>query len=244
MVQWTHPQQTRALVAARVATFGAARLEVVMEPSGTYGDAARGRCFWALESRCIASVPNGCTMRRSSTTGSRACMWLKAAYLIGRLPLEGVSQPGAEPAASRRALTAHLALLELYQERLQRSRNRLEARLSRHWPEAIRAMDLGSVTLLTVLASHGDAARLAAHAAAAAVLMQRTGRSGLSGETIEQFLDRARPTVGVTCIEAERHAPLACSPGTCGTRTRRDARSRGPWRARYKPTPLWSAGAR
>ena len=41
MVKWTHPQQTRALVECLVAAFGAARIEVVMEPSGTYGDALR-----------------------------------------------------------------------------------------------------------------------------------------------------------------------------------------------------------
>ena len=45
LVEMTHPQQTRVLVEALVATFGAARLEVVMEPSGTHGDAARGRCL-------------------------------------------------------------------------------------------------------------------------------------------------------------------------------------------------------
>ena len=136
---------------------------------------------------------------------------VKAAYLIGRLHLERVSQPWQEPSVSRRALSAQLGLLEPYQERWQRSLNRLEALLSRQRPAAIRILDLGSVSLLTVLSAYVDAAQVAAHAEDAAGLMQHTGRSGLSRETIEQFLASAQHTVGLACIEAERHAPLACS---------------------------------
>ena len=67
-------------------------------------------------------------------------------------------------------------------------------------------MDLGSITLLTVLSTYGDAAQVAAHAEDAAVLMQRTGRAGLERETIERLLASARHTVGLSCIEAERQA--------------------------------------
>lgn len=205
MVKWTHPQQTRALVEAVVAAFGPARLEVVMEPSGTYGDALRA-LFVDAGVRVFRISPKRVHDAAEIYDGVPSLHDAKAASLIGRLHLEGVSQPWQESSASRRALTAQLGLLELYQERRQRSLNRLEALLSRHWPEAIRILDLGSMTLLTVLAAYGDAAQVAAHAEDAAGLMQRTGRSGLSRETIEQLLDSARHTVGPACIEAERHA--------------------------------------
>jgi transposase len=205
MVKWTHPQQTRALVEALVATFGAARLEVVMEPSGTYGDALRA-LFVAAKVKVYRISPKRVHDAAELYDGVPSLHDAKAAYLIGRLHLEGVSQPWQEPSAQRRALTAQLGLLELYQERWQRSLNRMEALLSRHWPEAIRVMDLSSMTLLTVLSAYGDAAQVAAHAEDAAGLMQRTGRAGLERETIEQLLDSARHTVGLACIEAERHA--------------------------------------
>jgi transposase len=205
MVKWTHPQQTRALVEAVVTTFGAARLEVVMEPSGTYGDALRA-LFVDAGVKVYRISPKRVHDAAELYDGVPSLHDAKAAYLIGRLHWEGVSQPWVEPSASRRALTAQLGLLELYQERWQRSLNRLEALLSRHWPEAIRILDLGSVSLLTVLGTYGDAAQVAAHAEDAAVLMQEAGRAGLSRETIEQLLDSARHTVGLACIEAERQA--------------------------------------
>ena len=205
MVKWTHPQQTRALVERLVAAFGAARLEVVMEPSGTYGDALRALLVEAGV-KVFRISPKRVHDAAEIYDGVPSLHDAKAAYLIGRLHWEGVSQPWAEPSASRRALSAQLGLLDLYQERWQRSLNRLEALLSRHWPEASRILDLGSVSLLTLLGTYGDAAQVAAHAEAAAALVQRTGRAGLGRETIEQLLNSARHTVGLACIEAERQA--------------------------------------
>jgi transposase len=117
MLKWTHPQQTRALVEALVATFGAARLEVVMEPSGTYGDALRA-LFVDAGVKVYRISPKRVHDAAELYDGVPSLHDAKAAYLIGRLHLEGVSQPWQEPSAQRRTLTAHLALLELYQERL------------------------------------------------------------------------------------------------------------------------------
>jgi transposase len=116
MVKWTPPQQTRALVEALVTTFGAARLEVVMEPSGTYGDALRA-LFVDAGVKVYRISPKRVHDAAELYDGVPSLHDAKAAYLIGRLHLEGVSQPWAEPSASRRALTAQLGLLDLYQER-------------------------------------------------------------------------------------------------------------------------------
>ncbi len=40
-IKWVHPEQTRALAEPLLHDLPADRLEVVMEPSGTYGDALR-----------------------------------------------------------------------------------------------------------------------------------------------------------------------------------------------------------
>ncbi len=56
----------------------------------------------------------------------------KAAYLIGRLYREGVSQPWQELSEPRRKQQALIAELDLFESERQRNLNRLEAALSRH----------------------------------------------------------------------------------------------------------------
>ena len=60
----------------------------------------------------------------------------KAAYLIGRLHLEGVSKPWQGLSEARRDQQALIAELNLFESEQRRNLNRLEAALSRHWPGA------------------------------------------------------------------------------------------------------------
>ena len=52
-IKWRHPAQTRLVLDALVALRGCAELAVVMESSGSYGDALR----WQLHERGIAVYP-------------------------------------------------------------------------------------------------------------------------------------------------------------------------------------------
>jgi len=128
----------------------------------------------------------------------------KAAWLIGLLHWQGVSEVWEEGTEQRRILKAQLSGLSLYKGRLQRSQNRFESLLSKHWPEIEGLLDLGSATLLALIKTYGDPAHLAAHREAGRDLMQKTGRNFLLGEKIDQILNSAQETVGVPCIEAER----------------------------------------
>ena len=204
-IKWIHPQQTRTLVEELVQRFGRAGLEVVMEPSGTYGDALR----WLFAKAGIAVYrvsPKRVHDAAEIYDGVPSLHDPKAAYVIGRLHQEGVSQRWIEPSEQRRELKAKLGVLEMHQERYQRGLNRLEARLSRHWPELQQWLALDSMTLLTLIATYGDAQAVASDAEQARKLMRRTGRSGLKQEKIEQVLASAPDTVGLPCIEAERQA--------------------------------------
>ncbi|MCP4282852.1 MAG: IS110 family transposase [Gammaproteobacteria bacterium] len=203
-LKWTHPQQTQALVAHVVNTFDPACLEVAMEPSGTYGDALR-RLLVNAGVSVFRISPKRVHDAAELYDGVPSLHDAKAAYLIARLHLDGVSQPWHEPSEQRRSLSAQLGLLEMYRERHQRSLSRLEALLSRHWPEVIRQIDVGSATLLKLIATYGDAKSVVSHAEEAEGPMRRTGRVGLRQEKIEQVLESARHTVGVPCIEVERH---------------------------------------
>ena len=203
-LRWRHPHETRALL-ERVVGLGARPLEAVLEPSGTYGDAL-----------CRLLAEAGVAVYRASPKrvhdaaelydGVPSSHDAKCAYLIGRLHLEGVSRPWVEPDERRRALRAQLGLLGLYQERYQRGRNRLEALLARHWPEATYHLELTSVSLLKLLERYGDAAAVAADAVAAGDELRRVGGRFLGPEKVAALIESARTTVGVACIEAERHA--------------------------------------
>jgi len=201
LVKWVHPEETRALIGCVSRLAQVAQVEVVMEPSGTYGDALRwqmiqsGLGVWPIAPKRVhdaAEVYDGVPSLHDA----------KAAYLIGRLHWEGVSQPWREAGAARRALLAQASLVELYKARHQAGANRLEAQLSRHWPEVLRVLGCKSITLARLLVEYGDAAHAAGDEARA--LMRRSGRSVLRAERIEAVLASARTTLGVPCVEAER----------------------------------------
>jgi transposase len=202
-IKWTHPEQTRALVEEMVNTFEPACLEVVLEPSGTYGDALSR--LWVEAGVAVFQIsPKRVHDAAELYDGVPSLHDAKAAYLIARLHLDGVSQPWHAPSEQRRSLSAQLGLVDMYREQHQRSLNRLEALLSRHWPEVMRQIAVDSATLLQLIARYGDARSVVNRAEEAQALMRRTGGVGLREEKIAQTIEGARHTVGVPCIEAER----------------------------------------
>ena len=160
LLKWRHPEETRALVAQVVQSVGAGRLEVVMEPSGTYGDALR----WQFRGAGVALYrvsPKRVHDAAEVYDGVPSLHDAKAATVIGRLHLANTSAVWEAESEQRRALQAQLRLLGLYQERYLGGVNRLEALLSRHWPEASRWLAVDSVSLLKLLAAYGDATAVA-----------------------------------------------------------------------------------
>jgi len=202
-IRWRHPQQTPELVHGLLSHLDAQRLEVAMEPSGTYGDPLR----WLFASHAVAVYrlsPKRVHDSAEVYDGVPSLHDAKAAYQIGRLHLDGVSRRWEARTEQRRVLTARLTVLKLYQERLQSSRSRLEAQLSRHWPELMGILDLGSVTLMTLVGEYGSASEVAAHTDEARQLMRRCGGAGLCREKIDGVLEAAGQTLGMPCIDAER----------------------------------------
>ncbi len=101
-------------------------------------------------------------------------------------------------------MTAVLTQLNLYKDRQQAARNRLEAHLSRHWPESLCLLDLGSATLSALIGVYGDTEAIKNDAQGAEALMRRVGGAQLSEEKIQALLASAHCSVGVPCLAAER----------------------------------------
>ena len=203
-LKWVHPQQTRDLVAHLLDDLKCAHLDVAMEPSGTYGDALR--CHLNEMGLPVHQVsPKRVHDVAEVYDGVPSLHDAKAAYLIGRLHLEGVSKPWQELSEARREQHALIAELDLFESELQRNLNRLEASLSRHWPELIQILDLKRVSLQHLIGEYGSPQEVAAHRSEAQQLMQRIGRGRLKAETVQQVLDSSETTLGVPCTEGERH---------------------------------------
>ena len=120
------------------------------------------------------------------------------------IALEGASQPWREPSAQRRELKAQLSLLELYKGRERAGVSRLEAQLSRHWPEIVQVLEPSSVALARLIGAFGDAATVAVKPDAAAALLRRASHTALAEEKIAAVLASAEQTVGLPCLAAER----------------------------------------
>ncbi len=96
-----HPQQSREMVAPLVQDLQGAQLEVAMEPSGPYGDALRR--YLSEGGLSVHQVsPKRVHDAAEVYEGVPSLHDAKAAYLIGRLYLEGVSQPWQELSEPRR----------------------------------------------------------------------------------------------------------------------------------------------
>ena len=200
--KWRHPEQTLEVLACLEGLAGAVALEVVLEPSGTYGDALVGQ----LRRRGVAVYrvsPKRVHDAAEVYDGVPSLHDAKACELIGRLHLQGVSRVWEALGQERRELNAWLTRLEVSKGRLHAGLNRLEAHLSRHWPEVLGLLELSSVTLSELVAAYGGPAAVAADPVGAEALMRRVGRAGLSEEAIAAVLASAHENLGLPCVAAE-----------------------------------------
>lgn len=199
-IRWRHPRDTRALV-EHVAALGA-RVEAVLEPTGTYADPLRyqlGQAGLAV----YRMPPKRVSDAKEIYDGVPSLHDGKSAYVIARLHLEGVGARWEERTEQRRSQQARSNQLGFCRDQLQRSHNRLEAQLARHWPEAEEVLDLDAASLLRLLAAYGSPAAVADDSARARKLLADTGGRMLAADKIEALISSARTTLGVPCLEAE-----------------------------------------
>ena len=110
-IKWVHPQQTREVGEHLLHDLDAQNLEVVMEPSGTYGDALRGY-LTGLGFAVYRVSPKRVHDAAEVYDGVPSLHDAKSAYLIGRVHLDGASAPWEELSESRRDHHALIAELE------------------------------------------------------------------------------------------------------------------------------------
>lgn len=225
IVRWDAPDETREFVDF-VRKLGGSRVEVALESSGTYGDALTYQ-LRAAGVR-VYQVSGKRTHDGSEVYDGVPSMHdAKAAGVITRLHLEGLSRLWPESSAEERTMTAHMERRHLFERQALDNQNRLEAKLSRHWPEVGAILSLSTTTLITLLCTYGSPQAVAANVEEARKLMRATGKSFLSAKKIERVLSSAQNTTGVPMNESEELLMKDLSSEVLRNREKADEASKG-----------------
>jgi len=200
LIWWNHPEQTGELLTALTAL--ECPIEIVLESTGTYGDALRYQfrnCGFKIYQISAKRVSDA----QEIYDGVPSLHDAKSATIITRLHQAGLSKPWIELSDDERTMNASRRECDMHQSQYQRNQNRLEAYLSRHWPEVLYLLSLDSVTLEKLLIEYGSPARIAADAENAAKNMRLWGGHLLSDAKIEAVINSACTTLGQPCIKSE-----------------------------------------
>ncbi|MDA9004009.1 transposase [bacterium] len=200
LMRWKHPEQTPELLDA-LRTLGCP-VVVIMESTSTYGDALRYQ-FRALGYTIHQASAKRVHDASEVYDGVPSLHDAKSASILSRFYRDGLTNVWVEPNEDERKLNALRREYELHQSQYQRNQNRLEAYLSRHWPEVGRYLSLDSAALEGLLEQYGSAQQIACHASQAVELMRSRGGNLLCRDKIDRVIESATTTLGVPCTEAE-----------------------------------------
>lgn len=198
---WNHPEQTREVL-TQLENLDC-KLTVILESTGTYGDALRyqfRRSGFDIHQISAKRVFDA----KEVYDGVPSLHDAKSVVVMTRLYREGLSKPWRESNETERNLAALRREYDLHQKPYQENQNRLEAYLMRHWPEVVSLLALDSVTLESLLIEYGSPEKIAEHAEEAAQKMKSWGRSMLKSDKVARIIHSATNTLGQPCNEAER----------------------------------------
>jgi transposase len=203
-VGFRHPDQSQQwLDLLRALQRAGKRVEVVMEPSGSYGDALRHQL--RVQGVTVYRVGSKRTHDAAELFDAVPSMHdAKAAAVLVRLHHAGLSTPWVEWSDSIRELKAALSIMDLHHEHYLRNLNVLEALLARHWPELLEHLELTSASVLALLGQIGGPSEVAAQPEQAQALLRSVSRGLMKPGRIEAAVGSAPRTLGAPLLDVER----------------------------------------
>jgi transposase len=192
-----NPADLARLAQALQAVGQGRRLTVALEPTGTYGDALRHALRQAgLTAHRVS--PKAAADYAEIFDGVPSQHDGKDAAVVAELAAQGRSWawPLALPSELEQELAYQVEWLDGQRRQTQLWYGRLEALLSRHWPEATRLLPLTSGVLRRCLLRYGGPRRLAEDPRAADRLY-RWGKGLLSRDKAEALVAGGQQTAGV-----------------------------------------------
>ena len=202
IVRWNNSDQLEEF-ADWIDSLGADHVQLVIEPTGTYGDPLRHMAFergWEV----FLVSPKRLHDAAEVFDGVPSLHDAKAATLLAKLHAEGLSQPWGAQDADERILAAAIRTMVRYDDFKRRNMGRLEAELARYWPEVECILKKDSATLLALLVEFKGPEGVAREPARARELMKKASRSSLSSAKIQATIDTAEATVGQPMLEMEK----------------------------------------
>ena len=201
LFRWIHPEETPNMLEAISSL--CCPVTVIIESTSTYGDALRyqfNKRGFKVHQASAKRVHDAKEVYDAVPSLHDA----KAASIIDRFYRDGLTKPWRELTEQERELNALRREYDMHKEQYQRNQNRLEAYLSRHWPEVGYLLALDSVTLESLLIKYGSPEQVAANEKEATKEIKKACRNILKPEKVKQIITSAKNTLGVPCIEAER----------------------------------------
>ncbi|MDM8517212.1 transposase [Desulfobacterales bacterium HSG16] len=200
-IKWEHPLESAGFVSL-ITNLSAKSFEVALEPTGTYGDPIRNA--FILEGIDVYRVSAKRTHDAAEVyDGVPSWHDAKSAAIVAKLHWDGASELWPLRSKNERDLSAAVNTMDCLHKNLQQELNRLEALISRHWPEATNHLGLDSVSLLELFSKIGGPKSISAVSNKARRLMKSVGGSFLADKKIENIIESSSNTVGLYMTQVE-----------------------------------------
>jgi transposase len=205
LFRFVHPKQTVAfLTLVNELRKAGIRTQVVLEPTGIYGDIVREQCL-KRGAEIFMVQPKHTSDMSEVLDGVPSMHDGKAVHVITRLHTLGMSTPWLPKNPERRHLRALVDERRLYFSMISPVYGQLEALLSKWWPEFEHVLDIyQSKTARSLLMQFGGPSAVAANENEAREWMRRVSKSKLSPEKIEATIEAAKTTLAQEPVEGER----------------------------------------
>jgi len=208
-VKWKSPWEDRMFV-EWLGGLGCRSIEVVMEPSGSYGDPLRS-LLWGAGIRVYRVSPKRSHDAAEVYDGVPSWHDAKSAAILAKLHKDGASELWPFRSEQERDLRAVVTTMAVLDEHFHQNVNRMEGHMARYWPEVGAWLDFTCVTFLELILRFGGPVQIAAREEQARATMRSVGGRFLKAEKIDAVIACSGQTIGVsmTAQEAEELKELA-----------------------------------
>lgn len=205
LVRFRHPEQTLAFVrmVENLCRQVDGKVQVAMEPTGVYGDAVRHQVRRLGVSVHMVS-PKRTHDSRELFDGVPSLHDPKSAVLVAKLCALKLSTEWEEPKETRVRIRALVEQRRFEHEVMEMGYGKLEALLSRHWPELGSHMDIrGQRSTLRMVATFGGPASVAEKPDEVRALLRTASRNKLAKEAVDGVIASASTTLGMPTVAEE-----------------------------------------
>jgi transposase len=205
ILRFDHPKQTVAMLKLLLELKRKKLdVQVVLEPTGTYGDAVKYQCH--RHGLAVYEVSPKRTHDMAEVLDGVPSMHdAKATVVLAQLHAMGKSRRWEPHSAERRDLRALVDRRVLSSEPLEQHYGRLEALLARYWPEFGQVMNVRETrSWMSLLSKYPGPEAVAQARKDAKAVLRAAAKAGLSADRIEEVIGASTQSLGVAMTSAER----------------------------------------